>query len=220
MALTDTAVRKAKVGSKQYWLTDGQGLYLLVTPNGKKHWRLDYILHGRRKTFAIGQYPSITLAEARNKRDEARRLVADGVDPVQQRRQDKISAAAAADNTFAKVTERWFEKRRSNWSDGHIESIRQRLNNHIVPYIGSSPIGSLNALTLHSVLTRLENAGKLESAKRVRVIMSQVFRYAIAVGLAERDPAADRKGGSQGVETKAHGRYRVSGRNWGATESY
>ncbi|MCB2216371.1 MAG: tyrosine-type recombinase/integrase [Desulfobulbaceae bacterium] len=194
MALTDTAVRKAKVGSKQYRLTDGQGLYLLVTSNGKKHWRLDYILHGKRKTFAIGQYPAITLAEARNKRDEARRLVADGVDPVQQRRQDKISAAAAADNTFAKVSERWFEKMRSNWSDGHIESIRQRLNNHILPYIGFSPVGSLNALTLHSVLTRLENAGKLESAKRVRIIMSQVFRYAIAAGLAERDPAADLKG--------------------------
>lgn len=194
MALTHTAIEKAKTAEKQYRLTDGQGLYLLVMPGGQKHWRFDYTLHGKRKTFAVGPFPVVSLKSAREIRDSSRKLVAEGIDPVQHRQEEKALAAAAANNIFGRLAEEWFAKMSPTWSAGHAESIRQRLDNHILPHIGNVPLADLNPLKLLPVLRRLEQADKIESAKRVRIILGQIFRYGISCGVAERDPAADLKG--------------------------
>jgi len=194
MALSHTGIEKAKATGKQYRLSDGQGLYLLVKSGGQKHWRLDYTLHGRRKTLAIGRFPEVGLKAARERRDQSRALVARGIDPVQHRQEERASAAAAADNTFGRLAEGWFVRMAPGWSASHAESIRQRLDNHILPHIGKIPVGDLTPLKLLPVLRRLEASGKIESAKRVRIILGQVFRYGISCGVCERDPAADLKG--------------------------
>lgn len=194
MALTDTAVKNAKPKEKQYRLTDGQGLYLLIKPSGKKYWRLDYILHGTRKTYAMGGYPGKSLKQVRAERDEAKALVANGVDPVLHRKSMQEAKAAAADNTFERVAEHWFSRQKAGWTQGHARTVRGRLDRHIIPFVGSLPISEITPIVLLPVLRRVEAQGKHESAKRVRVILSQVFRFALSSGLADRDPAADLKG--------------------------
>ena len=118
MSLTNTAVKNAKPKDKQYRLTDGEGMYLLVKPSGKRYWRLDYSIHGKRKTYAIGKYPETSLADARVKRANAKALVADGTDPVLHRQEEKHKSTVSAGNTFGVVAEDWFS-RQGKWSHGH-----------------------------------------------------------------------------------------------------
>jgi len=194
MPLTNTAINAAKPRQKQYRLTDGQGMYLLIKTSGKKYWRLDYILHGKRKTFAMGSYPAISLKKARAQRDKAKALVADGIDPVQYRAANKSRRAEAAANTFEALALDWYTRQEQAWTEGHARTVSSRLKRDILPWLGSRPIDTITAPEILKVLRRIESRGAGETAHRCKTIVSQVFRYGIAVGVAERDPAADLRG--------------------------
>jgi len=163
MALSHTNIAKAKILAKQYRLSDGQGLYLLVHPGGRKYWRSGYSLLGKRKIYAIGVFPAISLKQARAERDRVQSLVAQGIDPVKHRREKRVAAIQAIENTFGRLAEEWFDNKKPGWSSGHVESIRQRLDNHILPYLASTPCEEINPLLLLllPVLRRLEQADKI-----------------------------------------------------------
>jgi len=200
MPLTDAAVRKAKRPTKQTKVSDERGLYLLLTPAGGKLWRLKYRHGGKEKLLALGAYPDVSLHAAREKRDSARRLLASGADPSEQRRADREAAGAA----FEIVAREWFEKFSPSWSPSHRVTIIARLEQNVFPYLGSKVIRDITAPELLSALRRVESRGANETARRVRQICSQVFRYAIASGRAERDPSADLRGALAPVEAQHH----------------
>ena len=193
MPLTDTAIRNAKPKSKQYKLHDEKGLYLLVKESGK-YFRLDYRFEGKRKTLALGVYPTVRLAEAREKRDDARKMIADGVDPNLQRKISKVISAEQTENTFEAVAREWFAKKSSVWEKSHATKILGRFELYIFPWLGNRSISQISAPELLSVLRRIEGKGFIETAHRAHQYCGQVFRYAIATGRAERDPAADLRG--------------------------
>jgi integrase len=189
--LTDSAVKAAKPKAKPYHLTDGLGMYLLVKPNGGKYWRMDYSLHGRRKKYAVGVYPSVSLKDARIERDKAKRLVSEGIDPVQYRQMTKASQRKSSENSFETVALEWLAKQKQVWTEGHAVTVEQRLRKNLLPWLGNRPISEINPPELLRVLRRIEDRGAVESAYRSRTIAGQVFRYGIACGLCDRDPSAD-----------------------------
>ncbi|MEW8156478.1 MAG: integrase arm-type DNA-binding domain-containing protein [Candidatus Thiodiazotropha endolucinida] len=202
MALTDTAVRNAKPKEKARKLFDGGGLFLLVKSNGARYWRLKYRFHGVEKLLALGVYPDVSLKSARDKRDDARKLIAAGIDPSEARKAEK--AARASDNSFEAVAREWWNERAPNWSESHASRIMLRLENDVFPWIGSKPIGDLNPPDLLTVLRRVKDRGAIETAHRIHQSCSQIFRYAIATHRAERDAAADLKGALPPVSKKHH----------------
>jgi len=190
MALTDTAIRNAKPREKQYKLSDEKGMYVLAKKAGK-YFRLDYRFGGKRKTLALGVYPDVKLQEAREKRDEARKLIANGVDPAHMRKATKAMQVEQTANNFEAVAREWFGKHSPNWAEGHAKKIIRRFELYIFPWLGSRPIAEITPPELLSVLRRPESRGILETAHRAQQNCGQVFRYAIATGRAERDPSAD-----------------------------
>ena len=193
MPLTDTKARNAKPKDKQFKLYDTDGLFLLVTPPGGKWWRFKYRFDGKEKLMSLGTYPEVSLAKARDRRNKAREQVADGIDPCQVRKAMK-AAKAQDENTFKVVALEWFSKFTVNWAPGHAVKIKGRLENDVFPYIGDCPIIDIKAPELLMVLRRIESRGAVDSAHRTRTTCSQIFRYAVATGRAERDPAADLRG--------------------------
>lgn len=202
MPLTDSAIRNAKPKEKQYKMTDGSGLYLLVTPKGGKWWRLDYRFNGKRKTLSMGIYPDVSLKSARDKRDKARKQIADGIDPGELRKATKASQSDA--NGFEAVAREWWGKHEPNWSQTHSSRILLRLEKDVFPWIGNRPIGEITAPELLTVLRRIENRGAVETAHRIHQSCGQIFRYAVATGRAERDPSADLKGALPPARQKHH----------------
>ncbi len=194
MKLTDPAARKAKPKSKPYKKADGGGLFLLVQPNGSKYWRLKYRFAGKEKTLALGIYPDVTLADARERREAARKLLANDTDPSAVKQAQKAAGLALAENSFEIVGREWLIKFSKNWKQSHIRTITGRLENDVYPWLGLRPIGEINAPELLTVLRRIESRGALSTAHTVNAICGQVFRYAIATGRAQRDPSADLKG--------------------------
>ena len=203
MPLTDTKARNAKPRDKQYKLFDNDGLFLLVSPTGGKWWRFKYRLGGKERLISLGTYPEVSLAQARGRRDEARKQVADGIDPSQARKTLK-AAKGQNESTFEVVAREWHTKFTPTWTPGHAITIRSRLELNVFPWIGKRPIIEIKAPELLMVLRRIESRGALETAHRIRVICGQVFRYAIATGRAERDPAADLRGALPPVKPKHH----------------
>ena len=193
MALSDVAIRKAKPGTKPAKLTDGGGLYLLLRPDGGKWWRLDYRrpITGKRNTLSLGTYPDVGLADARARRDAARKQVASGIDPGEHRKAEKAVGREQAANSFEVVAREWLQVRKPGWTDTNFNKEQARLENHAFPYIGSRPVVSLGVADIRPVIERLSKAGHLEQAHRLRFQLSRVFKYAVATGRAERDPAAD-----------------------------
>lgn len=193
MALTDTAIRNLKPKDKPYKIADAGGLHLLVTPEGAKLWRLSYRFLGKQKTIAFGSYPVVTLAHAREQRDGAKRLLAEGTDPSEQRKADKRAAAAA--QCFQEVAGEWFAAKmeREGKSPPTLERARW-LMRVLNPEIGGRPIGEIEAPDLLAVLRRIEARGHYETVGRARSLASQVFRFGIASGYCTRDPAADLRG--------------------------
>ena len=183
--LAATAVKQAKPREKQYKLFDGGGLYLLVKPNGRKYWRLKYRIHGREKVMALGVYPSISLAEARNETGAAKKLISRGIDPTSQRRQEK---ECEAQNNFAAVATEWYEKERGRWSENHAERVLQTLKADVFPVIGNTPISAVSAQDALRVIRKIEERGALDVAGRVKQRMAAVFRYAIYTGRASNNP--------------------------------
>ncbi len=204
MALTALEVSKSKATDKPQRLADGGNMYLLVQPNGAKYWRMDYRLAGKRKTLAIGVYPAMSLAEARDRREQARKLIANGVDPVAVKQAQKVAFVAQSENSFEIIAREWFAKHSPNWKENHSSKILARLENDMFPWVGTRPIGEINAPALLTAIRRIEARGALETAHRVLAICGQVFRYAVATGRAERDPTGDLRGALPPVKRGNH----------------
>jgi integrase len=194
MALTDTAIRNTKPADNPLKLTDERGLYLLLKPNGSRWWRFDYRYGGKRKTLSMGVYPDVSLKEARNRRDEARKLLASDVDPGENRKAVKAAKIEKAANSFEVVAREWYAKYSPIWNSSHGERILRRFERDIFPWMGSKPIAEIAAPELLATVRRIEGRGAVETAHRALGNCGQVFRYAIATGRATRDISADLRG--------------------------
>lgn len=198
----DIVFRNAKRKEKAYKISAEKGLFMYVTPQGNKYWRMKYRFGGKEKLLALGVYDDVTLAKARVKRDEARKLLADDIDPGEHRKVMKQVADERSANSFEVVAREWFVKYSSNWVKSHADKIMQRFVRDIFPWIGNKPVIEVTPPVLLSVIRRIEERGALETAHRALSNCGQVFRYAIATGRAERDSSQDLKGALPPVKTK------------------
>lgn len=191
MPLSDTAVRSAKSRDRAYKLTDERGLHLHVTVQGSKLWRWAYRFDGKQKLMALGQYPDVSLAQARDGREAARKLLASGTDPMAQRKSDKVARRLAVEHSFAAIARIWWESWKSARSASHVDYVWRRLEADVIPAIGARPIAEIEAPELVAMMKAIERRGALDIAKRALQTTSQIFRYAVAHGMATRNPAAD-----------------------------
>jgi hypothetical protein len=194
MPLTDIAVRNAKPAVEPYKLTDGGGMYLHVQPNGSRYWRMAYRIAGKQKLFAIGVYPDVTLAEARQMRDDAKKLVKQGIDPVAERKRMAKQNAGDRANTFEVIAREWHQTKRASWTVSHAAKILNSLEGDIFPTLGARSLIAITASELLEALRAIEKRDALEVAARVLQRCSAVFRYAIATGRGTYNPATDLRG--------------------------
>ena len=191
MALTDIKVRAAKPTDKQYKLTDGGGMHLLVHPNGSKYWRLQYRYEGKQKMLALGVYPEITLAEARVRRDEARKLLANGVDPGDKKKNDKVEQSKA--RTFKEVAIEWHGTNKK-WSEDHAHRVLKSLEDNLFAALGERNIAELKTRDLLAPIKAVEMSGRLEVAARLQQRTTAIMRYAVQSGLIDYNPAQEMAG--------------------------
>jgi integrase len=191
--LSDAKVRTVKPGGRNIKLFDGQGMYLLATPTGGRGWRLKYRIGGKEKLISLGTYPEVGLKEARERRDTARKQIANGKDPSVER---KLAKARAVGGSFEQVAREWFEKfsAAKGWAPTHSATIIRRLERDIFPYLGGRQLDEVTPADLLTVLRRIEGRGALETAHRIQQICGQVFRYGVVTGRAQYDPAAALRG--------------------------
>lgn len=204
MTLTDTRIRNAKQEAKSYKLSDGGGMYLLVTPGGARYWRMDYRFAGKRRTLAIGVYPIVTLASARARREEARAMLAKDIDPSALKKRAKRAAKLATENTFEAVAREWIAKQRNRLAPKYCGLLLARLRADIFPQIGARPITEIDAPELLEALRKVEKRGVIETARRLRQTCGQVFRYAVATGRAKDDPTPALRGALGLPRVKTH----------------
>ncbi|EGJ4976527.1 tyrosine-type recombinase/integrase [Escherichia coli :H19] len=202
MKLNARQVDAAKPREKAYKLADGAGLYLEVVPSGSRYWRMKYRFNGKEKRMAFGVYPAVSLAQARALRDEAKKKLAEGIDPSFAKKEEKLVRDVQLNNTFQAVALEWHGTKVSRWSEGYASDILEAFNKDIFPYIGQQPVNEIKPLVLLNVLRRMESRGATEKAKKVRQRCSEVFRYAIVTGRAEYNPAADLTSAMSGHESK------------------
>jgi integrase len=195
MPLTDTAIKKAKPGPKPIKLSDERGLYLLVTEKGSKLWRWKYRIDGKEKVMALGAYPDVSLAEARDAMSAARKLLVSGDDPMVIRKSNKQARKASAENSFAAVSRLWWNHWKVSRSPRHADYVIRRLEGDIIPAIGAMPVDAIRAPELVQMTKGIAARGAVDIAKRALQTTGQVFRYAIAHGLAKQNPATDIKPG-------------------------
>ena len=193
MSLTDTAIKKAKAAAKPVKLSDSKGMYLLVSPTGSKLWRWKYRVLGKEKVMALGAYPDVSLAQARDAMAKARKSLAAGADPMVQRKADKVASRTAAVNSFEAVARVWWAHWKPARSEQHAGQVMRRFEANVFPYIGARPVSEIQAPELVAMLKAIEKRGVNDLAKRALQTSGQVFRYAIAHGLAKRNPATDIK---------------------------
>ncbi|MFA6232494.1 MAG: integrase arm-type DNA-binding domain-containing protein [Rhodanobacter sp.] len=191
MALSDAAIRKSKPAEKSQRLFDGGGLYLEVAPSGGKWWRLKYRFGGKEKRLSLGTYPDTGLADAREKRDASRKLLAQGVDPGAQRKAEKAAGNDRAANSFEVVAREWLAVKKPEWTASQYDKECGKLENHAFPRIGALPIASIGVAEVRPLFMHLVKQGHIEQAHRLRHQLSRVFRFAVATERASRDPAAD-----------------------------
>ncbi|GBG03813.1 integrase [Azospira sp. I13] len=194
MPLTELAIRAAKPTDKPYKLPDEKGLFLLVHPNGSKYWRQKYRFQGKEKLLAHGVYPDLGLKDARERRDEARKQLANGVDPGAAKKASKLAGLERAANSFEAIAREWHGKHSTGWAPSHAKKIIERLERDVFPWLGGRPIAEITPPEVLAVARRIESRGVLETAHRALANCGQVFRYAVATGRAERDPCGDLKG--------------------------
>jgi hypothetical protein len=213
---SDAAIRAIKPGDPRKRLSDGDGLFLLLFVSSGLHgWRFDYRFGGKRKMLSFGVYPDTSLALARRKADEARRLLAEGINPSDQRKAAKAAQVETEEaeareaqglppvNSFEAVAREWFDVKQGGWAPGYSEKIIARLENDIFSGIGRTPVASVTPPQLLEVLRRIESRGVIETAHRALENCSQVFRYAIATGPDDREPGARPEGRAQAAEAEA-----------------
>jgi integrase len=188
--LSDAQVSKAKPTDKEFKLSDGGGLHLLVTTTGGKLWRLQYRINGKQKLLALGRYPEITLANARKRREDARTLLANGQDPSEAKKAAKKAAAIKEASSFELIAREWFSKNKPVWSPGHALTVICRLEKDVFPAIGNKPVSEITASDVRTMLLKIEARGAAETALRIKIMCGQVFRYAVATGRLEHDPSA------------------------------
>lgn len=194
MPLSNTAILNAKSSDKPYSLADERGLSLLVQPSGGKWWRFRYRYTGKAKMLSFGTYPDVGLKEARNKRDEARKMLADGVDPGENRKAQRESQAKRSANSFEVIAREWLEGQKSVVVQGQYEKTLARLQTDVFPWLGDKAVSEITAPEILTILRKIDARGARYTAHRTRGQISQVMRYAIATGRAERDPCPDLKG--------------------------
>lgn len=202
MNLTDSACKSAKPKDKPYKMADGGGLFLFVTPNGSKLWRVKYRYLGKEKLLALGAYPLLSLADARESRNNAKKALVADIDPMTLKRDGRREAIRNAQNTFQAVALEWYEKQLDNWSPSHGAHVKRRMERDLFPFIGSRPIAQLDPPEMLDVLRRIESRGSLEIVSKVKQICSAVFRYGIATGKCKRDHTADLRGAFKVVKTE------------------
>ena len=190
MSLSATRVRSCKAQAKPYKLFDEKGLFLLVQPTSAKYWRFKYRYGGKEKLLSMGTYPEVSLKAARERRDDARKLVVSGVDPSAARRAEHRARTHARESSFERVAYEWFARKEPNWVPSHSSKIRGRLDRYLIGYLGDRPIDEITAPEILEVLRKIEVTGKHETVRRVRQVAAQVFAYAIAIGSVKYDPTA------------------------------
>ncbi|MGC6030576.1 tyrosine-type recombinase/integrase [Enterobacter kobei] len=191
MALTARQVETAKPKEKDYKLSDERGLFLLVKTSGARYWRMKYRIAGKEKKLSIGVYPEVTLAEARLKRDEARKVIAEGGDPSEKKQLEKLARKISVENTFRALAMEWHTHKQASWSESYAESVQEALEKDILPYVGKRPVAEILPLEMLEVLRLIEKRGSLEKLRKVRQYCNQIFRYAIATGRATINPASE-----------------------------
>lgn len=194
MSLSDAKVRNAKPKAKPYKISDGGGMFLLVSPTGSKYWRFKYHYAGKEKLLALGVYPDVGLEDARDLRGKARKMLAAGNDPSEAKRETKRQTFLKAENSFEAVAREWFEKRKHEWKANSARTVLNRLERDIFPKLGSRPVADITAPDVLSMLRVVEGRGALDMAKRAMQTCGQVFMYAIATGRAVRNPVPDLRG--------------------------
>ncbi len=202
MALSDTAIRTAKPAEKPRKLADEKGMYLLIQPSGAKLWRMDYRFDSKRKTLTLGTYPDTGLALAREKRDTARKLLAQEIDPAAQRKQDKHERKVSQENTFEAVARDWMKTKGKEWTAGYAAKTRACLERHAFPSIGNKPIKEITAPELLTMLRVIEKRGTVDMAHRIQQHCGAIFRYGIATGLISADPTPSLRGALSTVKAE------------------
>lgn len=194
MKLTNIAIKNAKPQDKAYYLPDGDNLSLLITPNGAKIWRLAYRHNNKRKQIALGKYPVLSLQDAREVKLEKQRLLLKGIDPVEDRRQQRLDSELKHENNFEAIAREWHSQRYHTWQPKHADNILKRLSANIFPKLGKKPITEITPQELLYVIRPIEAAGKPHIAQRMLQTTSQIFRYAVACGKVQRDITQDLRG--------------------------
>lgn len=194
MPLTDVAVRAAKPREKSYKLADGQGMYLEIMPNGSKYWRLKHRIDGKEKRMALGVYPAVTLLAARKARDEIKDQLRAGLDPSHEKKRVKAQRSLDRENSFEPIAREWHQQKKGAWRERHADRIMKLLERELFPAIGARPIAEIMAPELLAVIRKIEARDAIELAHKTIQATSQIFRYAIATGRAERDSAPDLRG--------------------------
>ncbi|ROS05740.1 integrase [Sinobacterium caligoides] len=200
--LTTLVVKNAKAKEKPYKLSDGGGLFLLVKSAGLKYWRLAYRFGGKQKTLALGVYPEVSLLEAREARENAKRQIRSGVDPAETRRAEKASNSTAMANTFSVIAEEWYQRNIKTWAASTAKKRRWLMDKNLVPYLGKYPINELKTIDLLKVIQRLETRGAIETAYNALQVMGQIFRYAVQTQRIEHNPVPDLAGSIQAKVVK------------------
>jgi len=194
LPLVETQIKNAKAKNKEYKMSDGLGLHLLITPSGGKLWRFQYRFDGKQKSLAFGSYPSISLADARRRREDARKLIANGNDPAAMKKELKDQEAAKTESdlcTFEVVGREWFSKNEPVWSPSHIRTVKSRLERDVYPIIGCRPIKEITRSEIISLVQRVEARGAIETADRIKIYCGQIFRYALNLEKIIHNPATD-----------------------------
>lgn len=202
MPLSDTSIRSAKSKEKPYKLADEKGLFLLVNPSGSKYWRFKYRINGKEKLLSIGVYPDISLRDARDRRDEARKLLANGTDPGSVKKAQKLARLERSANSFEIVARRWHQNNLTGWTDSYQKKTMRLLEKDLFPWLGGLPVSDIEAPEFLSAVRRTESRGAVETAHRLLQCCGQVMRFAVAEGLAKRDPTGDLRGALKTAETK------------------
>ncbi|WP_194720925.1 tyrosine-type recombinase/integrase [Noviherbaspirillum malthae] len=210
MKLTATECKNAKPKEKAYKLADGGGMFLLIQPNGARYWRMKYRYAGKEKLLALGVFPEVTLSEARQKRDAARKLLDAGEDPSATRREQKRQDLARTEQTFERIAREWHKKGSADWSAGYAAKIMDSLEQNVFPSIGRRPIDEISAKEMLDLLTKIEARGALEIASRVKQRCSAVFDYAITKLLTRYNPTHPLRGSFAAPKNKNYARLSIA----------
>lgn len=204
MKLSDVKCRNAKGKPQIYKLSDGMGLYLLVKPNSSKLWRYKYRIDGKEKVYSLGQYPQVSLQEAREEHRKAHKSVSEGIDPSLIKIQTKILNSVNNGNTFAIITAEWLEIKKEEVRESTFKDIENRITKNLLPFMGNMPINSINTPIIIAILKKVEDRGSYYMVSRLSQSLVQIFRYAIAIGKVERNPALDISGAFKKKKTEHH----------------